>query len=239
MKKLLILGCILLFACCMAKKTTIKTEGLEEVVVFGEDTTTAPVEESVVPPIVPPSVTEEALVPPPVVPPAVTEVAEVPPVVPPVNISEEPVLPLPPAPEVAVAPPPTEEVAGNLPTEEIAAVPPALPPASEVAAALPSLPPTPEVAVAPPPAAVPSAPQGSVYGFRVQIFASSTEKNAMKIVDDARTAFSGRVYVEHVAPYYKVRIGDCLTKEDADVLKTKAVSLGYRGAFIVETMINP
>jgi len=234
MKKLLILGCILLFVCCMAKKTTIKTEGLEEVVVFGEDTTAAPVEESLVPPVVPPTVTEEAFVPP---------------IVPPVNVSEEPVLPLPPTPEVgitlpptpevAVTPPPTEEVAGNLPTEEIAAVPPALPPASEVAAALPSLPPTPEVAVAPPPAAVPSAPQGSVYGFRVQIFASSTEKNAMKIVDDARTAFSGRVYVEHVAPYYKVRIGDCLTKEDADVLKTKAVGLGYRGAFIVETMINP
>jgi len=221
MKKLLILGCVLLFVCCMAKKAAIKTEGLEEVVVFGEDTTAAPTEESTVPP------------------PVVTEVAEVPPVVPPTSVSEEPVLPLPPALEVPVTPPPTTEVAGNLPTEEIAATPPALPPASEVAAALPSLPPVPEVAATPSPAAPPAAPQGSVYGFRVQIFASSTEKNAMKIVDDARSAFSGRVYVEHAAPYYKVRIGDCLTKEDADVLKTKAVSLGYRGAFIVETMINP
>lgn len=249
MKKLLILGCILLFVCCMAKKAAIKTEGLEEVVVFGEDTTQAPAEEPFVPPIVPPSVTEEALVPPPVVPPALTEIAEAPPAVPPVSLSEEPVITLPPAPEVAVAPPPMEEVAvvppptvevpGNLPTEEVAALPPALPPASEVAAALPSLPPVPEVASAPPPAAVPSGPQGSVYGFRVQIFASSTERNAMKIVDDARAAFSGRVYVEHVAPYYKVRIGDCLTREDAEALKTKAVSLGYRGAFIVETMINP
>ena len=37
MKKLLILGVIILFIFCAPKKTTIKTEGLEEVIVFGEE----------------------------------------------------------------------------------------------------------------------------------------------------------------------------------------------------------
>jgi hypothetical protein len=195
MKKLMILGCAFFFVFCMTKKPTVKTEGLEEVVVFGEDTTQAP--------------TEEALVPPPVA-----------------------------------------ETVTPLPIEEVASALPVIPPAASEEMALPVAPPMAEVAVAPEPVpppiaamvptpSAPALPQGSVYGFRIQIFASSTEKNAMKIVDDARVNFGGKVYIEHLAPYYKVRVGDCLTKEDAQVLKDKAVSQGYRGAFIVETMINP
>jgi hypothetical protein len=214
MKKLMILGCAFFFVFCMTKKPTVKTDGLEEVVVFGEDTTQAPTEEALVPPAVPPPTVAEEVTPPPVAetvtPPPIEEVASAPPVVPPpvvpTTVSEEPVMPSTPPPmEVASAPEPvTSPVAAMVPT--------------------------------------PSAPatlQGSVYGFRVQIFASSTEKNAMKIVDDARTAFGGRIYIEHLAPYYKVRIGDCLTKEDAQILKDKAITQGYRGAFVVETMINP
>jgi len=217
MKKLMILGCAFFFMFCMTKKPTVKTEGLEEVVVFGEDTTRAPTEEAFVPPPAtpPPTVSEEVITPPPVAeavtPPPVEEVASAPPVVPPVTLpaaTEESVLPVVP-----------------LPTE-VAAAPEPVPPPTAAMIPTPSVP-------------EPAALQGSVYGFRVQIFASSTEKNAMKIVDDARIMFGGKVYVEHLAPYYKVRVGDCLTKEDAQVLKDKAVSQGYRGAFIVETMINP
>jgi outer membrane biosynthesis protein TonB len=204
MKKLMILGCAFFFVFCMTKKATVKTEGLEEVVVFGEDTTKAPTAETVTPPSAtpPPTTTEETVTPPPVAetvtPPPVEEVASAPPITPPAA-AEEPVAP-------ALAPAPT---------------------------------PAPATALVPTPSEIPASPQGSIYGFRVQIFASSTEKNAMKIVDDARSSFGGKVYVEHLAPYYKVRVGDCLTKEDAQLLKTKAVSMGYRGAFIVETMINP
>jgi hypothetical protein len=224
MKKLMTLGCAFFFVFCMTKKPTVKTDGLEEVVVFGEDTTTQlPTEEAAIPPVEPPPVAE-TVAPPPVAaeevtippvaetvtPPPIEEVASASPVVPPpvvpTTVSEEPVLSsIPAAAELAAAPEPTP----------------------------------PPIAAMVPTSAVPAAPQGSVYGFRVQIFASSTEKNAMKIVDDARTAFGGRIYIEHLAPYFKVRIGDCLTKEDALVLKDKAVSQGYRGAFVVETMINP
>jgi len=205
MKKLLILGCAFFFVFCMTKKPTVKTEGLEEVVVFGEDTIQAPTRESMVPP---PTVSEEVITPPPVAEtvtlPPVEEVASAPPVVQPA-VSEESAMPATPPAEVAVTP-----------------------------ASVPS----PAAAMVPTPSA-PALPQGSIYGFRVQIFASSTEKNAMKIIDDARVTFGGKIYIEHLAPYYKVRVGDCLTKEDAQVLKDKAVGQGYRGAFIVETMINP
>ena len=39
MKKTFFIGCILLFVFCAPKKTVIETEGLEEVVVFGEEET--------------------------------------------------------------------------------------------------------------------------------------------------------------------------------------------------------
>ncbi len=187
MKRLLLLGCILLFVFCAPKKTTVETEGLEEVVVFGEEEPATmstepvlPVEEPLLPP---PPVEEEPM------PPAEEELV----LIPPPPVAEEPILPERPAPEPYV---PAEPVA-----------------------------PTP-------------APR-NILGFRVQIFASNTEENASRVAADARAVFTDQVYIEYVAPYYKVRVGDYLTREEIESLKNKALSLGYRGAFIVETMVTP
>lgn len=213
MKKIAILGCLVLFVFCAPKKTTVKTEGLEEVVVFGEETINVS-EEPVLP------TPTEVVTPPPseeVTPPPITEETVPPPL--------EEIATLPPPPVVEITPPPITEETVPLPplVEEITLAPPPI--------VTPTLPP------APTPAPTPTSAQ--IYGFRVQIFASSTQKNAERVADDARSSFGGKIYVEYVAPYYKVRIGDCLTSEDAQVLKNKALKLGYRGAFIVETMISP
>jgi hypothetical protein len=186
MKKILLIGCILLFVFCAPKKTVVKTEGLEEVVVLNEEPT--------------PVVSKEPVLP----------------------VEEEPLLPPPP---IAV---PKESTA----REEIALIPP---PVTEPEAAAPPVA-EPYVPVQPKQPAM--APQ-KVYGFRVQIFASSTEENASRVASDARAVFNERVYVEYVAPYYKVRVGDYLTSEEVEPLKNRALSLGYRGAFIVETMVTP
>lgn len=189
MKKTLLIGCVLLFVFCAPKKTVIETEGLEEVVVFGEEEPAPMVSEE---PILP--VEEEPLLPPP-----------------PAGVAEEPAAP---EEEIVLIPPPVAE-------EPIIPEPPV---------AEPYVPAQPESPV--------MAPQ-RVYGFRVQIFASSTEENATRVAGDAREAFNDRVYVEYVAPYYKVRVGDYLTHQEVEPLKNKALSLGYRGAFIVETMVTP
>jgi hypothetical protein len=216
MKKIVLAGFILLFMFCAKKQTTVETEGLEEVIVFGEEETT---------------ISQEPVYP----------VAE-----------EEPVMP--PAEEVVVAPPPVEPEAEEVPiiepivleeealvepmvTEEVAVIPP---PVEEEAAM--SLPPPPPVAAeeAYAPTQTPVATPGQVYGFRIQIFASSTTEGAGRVADDARAAFSNQsVYVDHVVPYYKVRVGDCLTREEADAIRHQALNLGFVGAFIVETMITP
>jgi len=226
MKKLMILGVIMLFLFCAPKKTTVKTEGLEEVVVFGEEGK---------------NISEEPVYPTPA--PITTES-------------------IPPAPEVSGLPPAPEETVTPLPIEEVSKVSPppvaeeavtpapvetkVLPPIEEISVAppLPSAPtplPTEEVStpLPLPPAPTTSTAPATVYGFRVQIFASSTQKGANKVADDARSIFGGKVYIEHTPPYYKVRVGNCLTKEDAESLKNLAINRGFRGAFVVETMITP
>lgn len=197
MKKVLLIGCIMFLVFCAPKKSTVATEGVEEVVVFGEET--APTESvALAPPTeepMPSAAEGEALVllvPPPI---------ETPPVV-----------------EEQVTPPPVAET----------------PTVLEEAAVAPTQP-APVITTAP----APTPKTTKVFGFRIQIFASSTEANAKRVADDARTVFAQRVYSDYVPPYYKVRVGDCLTRGDADALKSKAMKSGYRDAFVVETMITP
>lgn len=174
MKYVIIAACVLL-AACAPRKTAVETEGLEEVVVFGEEEPVA-------------------------------------------TVSTEPVTPAP-----VLLPPPPE-------SEEV--ILPSLPPAAvEVTA-----PPQPVLEA---PLAPAAAPPQQVYGFRVQIFASNSEENASRVAADARQVFGDRVYVDYVAPYYKVRVGDYLTREEIEPLKNEALRAGYMGAFIIETMVTP
>lgn len=238
MKKVLLLGCTLLLVFCVSKKTTVQTEGLEEVLVFGEEESnisTEPVLPEPMAIVTPPPESEEVIMPP------VSEEVVMPP------LSEEVVLP--PISEEVVLPPISEEIV--LPaiteppvTEEVIAPPvieETVPPITEVALAPPVIeePTMPAYMPTPSPVSTPAPPPpASVLGFRVQIFASSTEQNANRIAGDARDTF-GDAYVEFVAPYYKVRVGNCLTREEAESLKSKALNMGYRGAFVVETRIAP
>lgn len=233
MKKVFLLGCILLFVFCAPKKTTVQTEGLEEVIVFGEETEETYVSSE---PVLPEPTEEEVVAPPiveeePVLPPIEEEI-----VAPPI-IETEPILP--PVEEEVVAPPVIETEPVLPPVEEVAVLPPPIeeepvlpPPVIETPPMITEEPisPTP-----PPPTPAPA----TIIGYRVQIFASSTQQNASRVAGDARTTFGNAIYVDHVPPYYKVRVGNCITKQEADVLKGKAIKAGFRGAFVIETMITP
>lgn len=78
----------------------------------------------------------------------------------------------------------------------------------------------------------------SVPGYRVQIFASSTQEGADKIASEARFKFTERVYVEYDAPYYKVRVGNYKNRADAEILREKARNMGYPDAWIVQTEVT-
>ncbi len=77
-----------------------------------------------------------------------------------------------------------------------------------------------------------------VYGYRVQIMAALKEENANRMAEEARSKLDKPVYIEYIPPYYKVRVGDFLSREEAERYRDKLKALGYYDAFIVETLIN-
>ncbi|TET81577.1 SPOR domain-containing protein [candidate division TA06 bacterium] len=77
------------------------------------------------------------------------------------------------------------------------------------------------------------------YGYRVQIGAFMSQSNAELFAAAARTNLTGNVYVEQIPPWHKVRVGDLLSREEAEMLRAQVLQLGYPGSFIVETMVTP
>jgi hypothetical protein len=72
----------------------------------------------------------------------------------------------------------------------------------------------------------------------VQIFATTSPENALIIADQARQKGLAPVYVEQGGPFQKVRIGDCLTLSEAELLLGRVVGIGYRDAMVVETAVR-
>jgi hypothetical protein len=79
---------------------------------------------------------------------------------------------------------------------------------------------------------------GMIKGYRVQIFLSDNLREAARIMAEARGKFVEEIYLEYDAPYYKVRVGDCQTEAEGQGLLKVAMSLGYRDAWLVYTVIT-
>ncbi|MBD3237401.1 MAG: hypothetical protein GF330_11895 [Candidatus Eisenbacteria bacterium] len=76
------------------------------------------------------------------------------------------------------------------------------------------------------------------YGYRVQLFATSDRALAEQRAAEYREMFDAEVYVEFEGILYKVRVGDCLSRDEADALRREALGLGHEGAFIVDTLVH-
>jgi hypothetical protein len=76
------------------------------------------------------------------------------------------------------------------------------------------------------------------YGYRVQIFATADEAQAAAQAEEYRRSFSAPVYVESEGLLFKVQVGDCLSRDEAEALRREAVGLGCEGAFIVDALVN-
>lgn len=84
----------------------------------------------------------------------------------------------------------------------------------------------------------PKVPDPAVFtpGWRVQIFASASMVNADALAEKARAKFTEPVYVEYEPPLYKVRVGDFLTKREAEMMRTRALSEDF-DAWVVESLV--
>jgi hypothetical protein len=114
--------------------------------------------------------------------------------------------------------------------------------------------PTPPVVVAsvatPAPAAAPSASGASVEtpteasgarlasGYRVQVFAGARDP-ALQLRSEIQVRLGERVYVDYVAPYYKVRVGNCRTSEACRALESRLRQEGYGTIWTVPAQIEP
>jgi hypothetical protein len=81
-------------------------------------------------------------------------------------------------------------------------------------------------------------PEAQVFtpGWRVQIFASSSMVSADELAEKARAAFTEPVYVEYEPPFYKVRVGDFLTKQEAHHMMNRAKAEDF-DAWVVEALV--
>ncbi len=78
-----------------------------------------------------------------------------------------------------------------------------------------------------------------VPGFRVQICAVADEERARQIQREAILKFvNEEVYLIYDSPYYKVRVGNCLTRYEADKLQQLAIEKGFDDAWVVRTKIK-
>lgn len=81
-----------------------------------------------------------------------------------------------------------------------------------------------------------------VDGYRVQLLATRSIESATLIKQQAEEQFlkhKHKVYWSFEAPFYKVRIGDVLTRTDAEAIRDLAKSLGYDQAFPVRSKVMP
>ena len=79
-----------------------------------------------------------------------------------------------------------------------------------------------------------------ISGYRVQLLATKDIEKAALAKKEAEFQFAGDsvgVYLEFDSPYYKLRIGDCQTREQAEKLRDLARQRGYSKAWIVRTKI--
>lgn len=80
-----------------------------------------------------------------------------------------------------------------------------------------------------------------IEGFRVQLFATQEIEKATLEAREAEYRFAGdgvAVYIEFDSPMYKVRIGDCTTRDEAEQLRELARQRRYSNSWIVKTKVN-
>ncbi len=76
-----------------------------------------------------------------------------------------------------------------------------------------------------------------IQGFRVQLLATTDENQARDAKKKAIFKFQTGVYLVFEAPHYKLRIGDCATRKEAEDLKKEAFRNGFPDAWIVPSKV--
>ena len=77
-------------------------------------------------------------------------------------------------------------------------------------------------------------------GYRVQLLATKSYEAAtvaQQTAEEQFASFNYKTYISFEAPQYKVRVGDALTRSEAEEIRETARDFGYKGAFIVRSKV--
>jgi len=126
-----------------------------------------------------------------------------------------------------------EEKYEDLPvTEEGVVVEEFTPPAEQPVSPLPSVPVSAQTAPNPAGTA-----RDTMAGYRIQVFASGNDAAARSVKEAVEVAVGIPAYIELVEGVYKVRVGDCPSRPEAEALLEKCRAAGYGDAWIATTQI--
>ena len=75
-------------------------------------------------------------------------------------------------------------------------------------------------------------------GFRLQIFESSSVEEANQSFEKFKRVFSDSLYLIFDAPLYKIRYGNFVLKNQAELEKNKIRKKGYKNIWIVRSRIE-
>ena len=79
----------------------------------------------------------------------------------------------------------------------------------------------------------------TVDGFRIQVFASIDAEAAEKARAQAETRTGLATYIQVIDRMYKVRVGDCRTREAAEAVLQRVRDANYTDAWIVPSPVIP
>ena len=75
-------------------------------------------------------------------------------------------------------------------------------------------------------------------GYRLQIYESSSVEDANKFIIRNKKILEDSLYLIFEAPLYKVKYGDFISKNDAEISKRKISRKGYKNIWIVRSRIR-
>ncbi|ASZ09790.1 SPOR domain-containing protein [Chitinophaga pendula] len=76
-------------------------------------------------------------------------------------------------------------------------------------------------------------------GFRVQVITTNKRNEANEVKARVMQLYPDyRTYIDYQAPYFKVRVGDFKTREEAGELRERLTGLFPGGVFVVPAIIN-
>lgn len=76
-------------------------------------------------------------------------------------------------------------------------------------------------------------PTEIVTNYRVQIAACLEKTSAAYLARKVKRQTGENAYVNYASPYYKVRVGDCVSQQEAVALRNRLRKVGYPDAWIV------